>query len=797
MSKFLQMIIGILFIGLRNSLRTIRYARQKDQWEQRVAHLKPALTDQYNGPGTLVDSAPLSSGYLFVFEDAQLEVVFLSEDILRISWSPGVPPVPYAIAGKTWEAIPVSAMREKDDWILISSALQLKISPEGALTFLNLQGSILREDLPPERAGDSWKLTTRRQSPDAIFGLGERSSKLNLDGGRYQMWNQDPQGSYQPGDDPLYLSIPILHHMHDGGSYLVFFENSFDGYVDVGDPIDTMFEAGMLRYYFFQGFPDQTLPRYTELTGRSDLPPLWSLGFHQSRWSYMNDQEVRDVSNGFKRHDLPISAIHLDIDYMDGFRVFSIDTKRFPDLGKLAVEMEQENIKLVTILDPAIKMDRGFHVYREGLQEDVFCKVPRDQLLRGLVWPGWACFPDFTSPRVREWWGAKYPLLLKHHIAGFWHDMNEPAAFAAWGDPSLPKNTLHYLEGQGGDHRQAHNLYGLLMNRAGYEALRGLEPLKRPFIVSRSGWAGMQRYAWSWTGDTESSWEMLRVSIASMLGVGLSGIPYTGPDIGGFSGSPDAELFLRWFQLAAFTPFFRVHSSKTTQRREPWTFDDQTLHAVRTSLKLRYALLPYIYSLTWEANQTGYPLMRPLFWCDPDDTSLWDIDDAYLFGDSILVAPVLKAGSTSRDVRFPAGTWFGFKDDHLYQGGLTVSVETEINAIPLFIKAGTVLPLTRNGYLELHLYAPLTKMTSTLYSDAGDGYGDSRLDQYHFERHEDKFILEWEGAGDYPFPYDEVKLIPHGFEFKRCTIDGQKVEPEPRVLETLVFRRLEIQDLNT
>jgi alpha-glucosidase len=437
---------------------------------------------------------------------------------------------------------------------------------------------------------------------------------------------------------------------------------------------------------------------------------------------------VRAVVEGFRVRDLPLSAIHLDIDYMDGFRVFTVDPRRFPHFATLARDLETEGIALVTILDPGVKRDTKYAVYQSGRANRVFCTLPDGREMHAPVWPGWCAFPDFTNPQTRDWWGNQYPPLLEANVGGVWHDMNEPATFVAWGDPTLPQAVRHSMEGRGGDHAQAHNLFGLLMNRAGHEALRRLRPDRRPFILTRSGWSGVQRYAWTWTGDVETSWRSLRQTIPTMLGLALSGISYSGPDIGGFGGAPSAELYIRWFQLAAFLPFFRTHSSKVTPRREPWSFGPEALAIVREYLDLRYRLLPYFYTLAWEASTKGHPFVRPLFWLDDRDQSLWDVQDAFLLGDSLLVAPVLQPGATSREVTLPPGVWYDFHDERQYRGPGPVTIGAPLERVPVLARAGTVIPIedsgaaAREARLVLHLYAGANG-GALLYSDAGDGYG--------------------------------------------------------------------------
>lgn len=371
------------------------------------------------------------------------------------------------------------------------------------------------------------------------------------------------------------------------------------------------------------------------------------------------------------------------------FELFTVDSDRFPDLSGLARELHEQDVRLVAILNPGVKRDPHYRIYREGLEREMFCRTVSGELAVGPVWPGWCVFPDFTAPRVREWWGEQYEVLLEASISGFWHDMNEPTLTALWGERALAHDVRHEVEGRGGDHFEAHNLYGLLMNRAAYEALRRMRPERRPFLLSRSGWAGIQRYAWTWTGDISSSWAMMRQTIATVLGLGLSGMPYAGPDIGGFKGRLTDEQYLRWFELATFLPFYRTHSAQLTPRREPWRFRPEMLELVRRLLKLRMGLMPYLYTLAWEASRMGHPLVRPLFWPVSDDERLWGRDDAFLLGDALLVAPVLAEGERRRSVGLPRGGWYDFWDDSMLAG--VVEVEAPLGRPPLFVRAGWAL----------------------------------------------------------------------------------------------------------
>jgi alpha-glucosidase len=660
--------------------------------------------------------------------------------------------------------------------------LLVDVDPEGGVRFLSPSGRVLREDAPPMRRDDEITLTTTLRREEHIYGLGTQAAPLNLRGRTYQMWNRDPGGEYAPGDGPIYLCIPVYVAVHDDGSYLVFYENAHRGTFTLGQTAEARFEGGALRYYVIPGPPARALERYTELTGKPPLPPRWALGYHQSRWSYNTATEVRAVADGFRDRELPLSAIHLDIDYMDGFRVFTTDRRRFSTLAQVAHDLRARDVRLVAIVDPGVKVDHGYDVFTDGQREKVFCTLPNGALAVAPVWPGWCAFPDFTDPRARAWWGRWYPRLVSLGVAGFWHDMNEPAVFAAWGDPTLPDATRHEFEGRGGDHREAHNLYGLLGNRAGYEALRAAQPETRSFIVSRSGWAGVQRYAWTWTGDIESTWAALRQTIPTVIGLGLSGVPYTGPDVGGFSGAPSAELYLRWLQLAAFLPFFRTHSAKLTPRREPWCFGDDTLRIAREVLRLRYRLLPYLYTLAWEANRTGHPLVRPLWWPDARDRALWSAQDAFLLGDALLVAPVLDEGARSRTVILPRGTWYEMDSARKHRGPGLATLDAPLDRIPVLIRAGSVLP--QEEHLEgsagptllLSVYQPDESPGSgVLYSDAGDGYGPGRVDTFLVDHQGEALRIGWDGDGEFPFPYTDVTVQVWGTTVRRAVVDGDEV----------------------
>ncbi len=589
---FQRVIYVLKAIGIDGILRTIQYALYRDKADKQFS--RKTIKSEALTPGKLTETIPIQGGFRLEYEYARAELVFLKPNLVRVSWEPGVPPVPYTIAKVDWDIVETKLEQTPDRTTISSENICIMLDTRGGIDFEDNAGHLLRRDSVPERDGDEWRLSTRLAHGEHLYGLGERDGALNLRPGRYTCWNSDPGGQHSHGSDLLYINTPILLSLSEAGCHVVYFENSYRSTFNIDKESQVTFPGGMLRYYVIFGSLEQVYRDLAELTGRPFLPPKWALGYHQSRWSYSSEEEVRKVVAGFEEHRLPISAIHLDIDYMDGFRVFTSNRRRFPDLKRLTHDLDEKGIKVVTILDPSVKRDPEYKVFTEGSKRDVFCKLPNGKTLSGVSWPGWCAFPDFTKAAARSWWKAQYPALLDQGIAGIWHDMNEPASFAAWGDKSLPQSTVHSMEEHGGSHAEAHNLYGMLMDQAGYEALSQYTSAKRPWILSRAGWAGSQRYAWNWSGDVETSWEGLRQTIPTLLGLGLSGHVFTGVDIGGFSGSPTAKLYRRWFQFATFLPFFRTHSAIGTQPRQPWVYGEPTTSILRKFLELRFQLAGHV-----------------------------------------------------------------------------------------------------------------------------------------------------------------------------------------------------------
>ncbi|NMA70802.1 MAG: glycoside hydrolase family 31 protein [Firmicutes bacterium] len=647
-----------------------------------------------------------STGVVLEAPPARLEIRCLAPDLIRVELIPRPDlPEPLPFSRSETEFPPPAVTQEEQDGrlILATEAVRVEIETDPIrLTFRDGEGRVIDRDDP--ELGMGWRYETvhtfrQAQPGERVYGLGEKTGHLDKRGRRWTMWARDVL-PHLPTTDPLYQAIPFYLVWKEGRVHGFFLENTFRSHFDMDSDGSGRYhiwaEGGRLVYYLLAGptFP-QVLERYTQLTGRMPLPPRWSLGYHQSRWGYLTQQEVAEVARTFRERRLPCDVIHLDIDYMDGFRVFTWHPNRFPDPEALCARLKEQGFRVVTIVDPGVKKDPSYAFFQEGLEAGLYVEAPSGEPVTGQVWPGEVHFPDFLQERTRRWWGDAHRALLDRGVAGIWNDMNEPVIFDARDeDRTLPETAVHRTDqGEVRQHREVHNLYGLLMGKATYEGLRRLRPEERPFLLTRSGFAGIQRYAAVWTGDNSSWWEHLAMSIPMLLNLGLSGVAFVGPDIGGFSEDATPELMVRWMQLGAFYPFCRNHSAKTFRRQEPWTFGPEVEALAREALELRYQLLPYLYTRFWEAHTRGWPIMRPLVWHAPDDPVAARTEDAFFVGADLLVAPVLQPGARERLVYLPQGEWVDFWTGTCYEGGAHQVVEAPLERIPLFVRAGAALPL--------------------------------------------------------------------------------------------------------
>ncbi|MBI4534379.1 MAG: DUF5110 domain-containing protein [Candidatus Melainabacteria bacterium] len=537
--------------------------------------------------------------------------------------------------------------------------------------------------------------------------------------------------------------------------------------------IELLSRRGWQLYSFGPATVAKIVEAYTVLTGRTKLPPLWALGHHQCRWSYPDEKTVRNIAHEFRSRKIPSDAIVLDIDYMDGYRVFTCCRERFPDFKSMVADLAQENFQVVTIVDPGVKKDPKYRVFTNGVKEDVFCKTASGKLFLDKVWPGTAAFPDFVREDVRQWWAQEHKFYVDLGVSGIWNDMNEPALFnnqKPLGDDvrELPneQNQLFMQQAPEGlvGHFEVRNLYGMEMSHATHDGLIELRPNQRPFVLTRSGYAGVQRYAAVWLGDNISWYEHLAKSIPMLINMGLSGVAFCGADIGGFWQDCSAELLLRWYALGIFYPFCRNHCSLYGRPQEPWVWGADIEAKCRKLIETRYRLIPYIQSLFWEHLRTGAPLMRPLSWHYPNDAIATEIEDEFLFGKDILVAPILQRGKTMRSVYFPPGLWHSFEGGGHFQGGATHWVSFPLGHVPAFVRDGAIVPLADvvQNTAELHN----SQITFVCYGESAQGvYFEDDGISFNYEQGQyNEWILTMENDKF------TASVVHHGYELpsRKC-----------------------------
>ncbi|MFP4384188.1 MAG: TIM-barrel domain-containing protein [Spirochaetia bacterium] len=647
--------------------------------------------------------------------------------------------------------IPEWEFSEEESFFRISSGRTvLKVKKSGGgITYTDTDGNQSAGDIDSAFLRTEWGLRFVRELKDSakIYGLGEKTGFLNKRGQRYQMWNTD-NPTHLPDSDPLYKTIPFYISFDGERAHGFFTDRSCRSYFDFGfssteAEIVDIYDRECDLYYFPGPEISDVVTAFTGLTGRMELPPLWALGYQQCRWSYYPEAAVLALADKIREKAIPCDVIYLDIDYMDGFRVFTWDPERFPDPKSLLEKLKNRGFKVVTIIDPGIKRDTGFPVYLDGIKKEMFCKRSTGEVYTGQVWPGGVAFPDFTRKDVQEWWADQHRNHFENGVAGIWNDMNEPSDAAPREEAARKPNdrTINTVPGdvilENGGYTASfdryHNAYGLCMNKATREAFRKYSG-QRPFVLTRSAYAGVQKYAAVWSGDNHSWWEHIAGSMAMHMNIGLSGIPFVGGDIGGFGGNASGELFARWMQLGVFTPFCRSHSASGTRSQEPWVFGQEIEDICRKFIRLRYRLLPYIYSCFRNAAGTGLPVMRPLVMRFPDDPAVAEMDDQFLFGEAFLAAPVYRPGVRKRTVYIPGTGAYDFWTDEFIRGKSYTIADAPLEKMPLFVMPGSIIAEVppRNYVSEqidddstyiIHLYPGKKSGSFTLYEDDGESYG--------------------------------------------------------------------------
>ena len=733
---------------------------------------------------------------LTVFRDSVIRLRYSNTGYFENDFS-------YAItkyASKGYNHLEVS--EEKDAYVITTSKVTCRVNKQDLkVAFYDAaDGTLINQDELGYHWEESYEFGTDivkcskvSHDQECYYGLGDKATHPNLKGRRFENWVTDSY-AYGKDTDPIYKAIPFYVGLHQERAYGIFFDNSFRSYFDFGrerkDVTSYWAHGGEMNYYFIYG-PEMTdvVASYTDLTGRPhQLPPLWSLGYHQCKWSYYPEAKVKEVTAKFRELQIPCDAIYLDIDYMDGWKCFTWDPERFPDPKRMVKELEDDGFKTVVIIDPGIKIEKGYSVFEEGIANDYFCRRADGPRMKGKVWPGECHFPDYTRPDVREWWSGLFRELIEEvGVRGVWNDMNEPAVMEV-PNKTFPDDVRHSYEGNPCSHRKAHNVYGMQMARATYHGLKKFAYPRRPFVITRAGYSGVQRYSSTWTGDNVATWEHLWIANVQMQRLSISGFSFAGSDIGGFAEQPDGELYARWIQLGIFHAFCRTHSSGDHGHQEPWVFGQEITDVVRKFIELRYQLLPYLYTAFWEYLNGGVPIIKSLVFFDQADPQTHHRTDEFIFGNHLMVCPVLEPNSTGRRVYIPRGQWYNYWTQELVDGGVEQRVECDLTTLPMFVKAGSILPkFPVQQYVgekeieevTLEVYHKDGTEVSSLYDDAHDGYdytkGRYSLRSFKLSGNDKRLTVQQHKSGSFITTYDtfRVQLIGLPFKVKKVFVDQE------------------------
>lgn len=732
------------------------------------------------------------NGQLFELESGKrkLKLDVLTPEIIRVFEEDSNS---YAIDGDKRIKTDVKTEETNDGLIISTSILKLKIDQDLHVDVydnkkhplvLDYRGKRIKLDrgINPEQeklaASEGHKLSDEDDYPvlavkqlaedEQFYGLGDKTGFLNKRGYEYDNWNTDNPEPQVESFKTLYKSIPFLIGVKDGYPYGLFFDNTYKSHFDLGKESSSYYfygaKDGQLNYYIIGGKTlKEIVTNYTYLTGRVPLPQKWMLGYQQSRWCYsVSEDEVRRIADSLRSNDLPCDVLHFDIDYMDGFRVFTWRKDTYQDPKSFIKELADKGFRVMPIIDPGVKVDKDYWVYKEGLEKGYFAKSPDGTVYVNEVWPGDAVYPDFGRKEVRDWWSKNVKFLVDLGTCGVWNDMNEPASFKG----PFPDDVVFYDEDQKANHSKMHNVYGHNMARATYKGLKKLTN-KRPYVITRAAYSGSQKYTTVWTGDNQSLWTHIQMMVPQLCNLGLSGFAFAGTDIGGFGADCTPELLSRWIEAGIFSPLLRNHAAVGTRAQEPWAFGEPTLSIYRKYLKLRYHLISYLYDRFYHESKTGLPVMRPLILNYPHDKNVQYMNDEYMIGNDLLVAPVLMEGQTTRQVYLPEGNWLDFWTGAEYTGQNTILVKAELADLPLFIKKNTILPWDQDAsHVELKKHDLMTfrlfgdHSSYVHYQDDGESfaYEDGEANLYEVKMLKNEWRIELKQLG-YKFPYKQIDLV--------------------------------------
>lgn len=716
--------------------------------------------------GKMTAGRPQDNQIEFHNSRAIVVVTVLAPDLVRVRMVPGrsLPPdYSWAVAKTHWPKVAVTFSGSKDIRVIRTAKMEVRVDlAPFRIAFYNGKGELISKDAR-EMAwdGNSVRCWKWMPSDEQYYGLGEKAGPLNKRGHAYVMWNTDPAGT-NANTDPMYQSVPSFIALRKGKAYGIFFDNTYRSSFDMGveSPDEYSFgaEGGEMNYYFFYGpSPKTVIARYTELVGRAELPPMWSIGYTQSSAYYLDEGTFRFVADNLRRRHIPCDVIFIDtLNHMDGRRIFTWNTKAFPDPEGFLAALRREGFHAVENIQPAAKVDNDYWVYKEGVAGNYFLKKKDGSLFVGYLWAGDCVWPDFTLPKARDWWASLTEHDLKVGIAGILTDMDEPTAdqiplSKGWVPGPLGHDVVFYDHGLESSEAKNHNVYGMLETAATREGMLKFHPNQRPFVITRATYAGGERYAAEWTGDNMATWEDLRASVRTVLSMGVSGLPFAGSDVGGFIGYPSAELYTRWLEAGIFHPYFWTHTDDPVRTLDPWSFGTKYEAINRRIIDLRYRLLPYLYNAFYQETRTGLPIMRPLFLYDPADLKAMDPTPAgenneFLFGGDLLVAPVVTEGEFRRKVYLPKGTWYDFGSDKTYSGPKTITVDAPTGRIPMFARGGAVVPMRQ--VVQYTNQAPIDPLTFEIYPAGRSSREYYEDDGISYDYRKGAFLLETVSVDD-------------------------------------------------
>lgn len=656
-----------------------------------------AQSDPVIGVGKVQSVKIIGQNIELTTENARIEIMVYNSSVIRVRMDNKAlrRDFSYAVISKPVQT-KTTISQNNDEINIITDSLKIRVGKYPySIAFYTINGKVINED--EKGLTTSWVNTgvttyKKLQDGERFIGLGEKTGNLDRRGSGYTNWNTDAY-TYLKGQDPIYSSIPFYVGIHHNLNYGIFLDNSYQTDFNFGASNNRFSSfgarAGEMNYYFiYHKRLSDIITSYASLTGRMPLPPLWSLGYQQNRYSYYPESEVLRIAQTLREKKIPADGITLDIHYMDEYKLFTWDKERFPDPLRMTNKLRDMGFTTTVIVDPGIKVEKGYGAYDRGIKEDVFIKYPDGEYYSGRVWPGWCYFPDFTSEKGRKWWSDEVKFLAKTGVSGLWNDMNE---ISTWGQ-KMPDNVLFDFDGMHTTNQEAHNVYGIQMARASYEGARQAMN-KRPFVLTRSGYAGLQRYTAIWTGDNRSEDDHMLLGVRLLSSLGVSGVPFTGMDVGGFVGTASPELFARWMQIGAFNPYFRNHKALNSNSAEPWTFGETVLDISRNYVNLRYKLLPYLYSSFYEATQNGQPVDRTLAIDYTFDDKVYTnaYQNQYFFGESFMVAP-FESDKDFGKIYFPDSKFYDLYTDALITGNQEKVVQLSVKKLPVYVKESSIIP---------------------------------------------------------------------------------------------------------